>query len=103
MFAIVNIKGKQYRVSENEKIFITKLKEEAGAKVKFDNSVLMYSLDDKSFQVGAPTLSMNVEATVVGHIKDDKVIVFKKKRRKGYKRTRGHRQQYTEIEINKIA
>ncbi len=46
---------------------------------------------------------MNVEATVIGHIKDDKVIVFKKKRRKGYKRTQGHRQQYTEIEINKIA
>src|ERR1700690_378653 len=102
MFAIVNIRGKQYRVSENEKIFVPKLKEEAGSKVKFDNSVLMFSNDDKSFQIGAPTLQMNVEATVIGHIQDDKVIVFKKKRRKGYKRTQGHRQQYTEIEINKI-
>jgi large subunit ribosomal protein L21 len=103
MFAIVNIKGKQYRVAENDRIFINKLKEEAGQKVSFDNSVLMFSQDDKSFNVGAPTLKMNVEATVIGHIKDDKVIIFKKKRRKGYKRTRGHRQQYTEIEINKIA
>ena len=103
MFAIVNIKGKQYRISENDRIFISKLKEDEGSKVKFDNSVLMFSNDDKSFKIGAPTLKMNVEATVIGHIKDDKVIVFKKKRRKGYKRTKGHRQQYTEIEINKIA
>lgn len=103
MFAIVNIKGKQYKVSESDRIFISKLKEEEGSKVKFNNSVLMFSNDDKSFNIGAPTLQMNIEATVIGHIKDDKVIVFKKKRRKGYKRTRGHRQQYTEIEINKIA
>ena len=102
MFAIVNIKGKQYKVSEKDKVFVPKLKEDAGAKVSFSD-VLMFSKDDKSFTVGAPKLSMNVEATVLGHIKDDKVLVFKKKRRKGYKRTKGHRQQYTEIEINKIA
>jgi large subunit ribosomal protein L21 len=102
MFAIVNIKGKQYRVSENDKIFIPKLKEDAGSKVSFTD-VLMFSKDDKSFKIGSPNLSMKVEATVLGHVKDDKVIVFKKKRRKGYKRTKGHRQQYTEIEINKIA
>ncbi|MCI0448765.1 MAG: 50S ribosomal protein L21 [Chlorobi bacterium] len=101
MFAIVNIKGKQYRVSENDRIFVPKLKEEAGAKVTFGD-VLMYSKDDKSFKVGEPNLSMKVDATVLGHVKDDKVIVFKKKKRKGYKRTKGHRQQYTEIEINSI-
>jgi large subunit ribosomal protein L21 len=101
MFAIVDIKGKQYKVTENDRIFINKLKDDVGAKLSFDN-VLMFSKDDKSFQVGAPKLSMNVEATVLGHVKDDKVIVFKKKRRKGYKRTKGHRQQYTEIEINSI-
>ncbi len=101
MFAIVDIKGKQYKVSENDRIFINKLKDDIGAKLSFDK-VLMFSKDDKSFQVGAPKLSMNVEATVLGHVKDDKVIVFKKKRRKGYKRTKGHRQQYTEIEINSI-
>lgn len=103
MLAIVNIKGKQYRVSENDRIFINKIKDTEGSKVSFENSVLMYSADDKTFNVGAPTLKMNVEATVIGHVKDEKVIIFKKKRRKGYKRTRGHRQQYTEIEINKIA
>lgn len=101
MFAIVNIRGKQYKISENERIFVPKLKEDAGAKVSFDE-VLMYSKDDKSFNVGAPKLEMKVEATVLGHVKDDKVLVFKKKRRKGYKRTQGHRQQYTEIEINSI-
>ena len=101
MFAIVNIRGKQYKISENERLFVPKLKEEIGSKVSFDN-VLMYSKDDKSFSVGAPKLEMKVEATVLGHVKDDKVMVFKKKRRKGYKRTKGHRQQYTEIEINSI-
>ncbi len=101
MFAIVDIKGKQYKVTENDKIFINRLKDDVGAKLSFDN-VLMFSQDEKSFQVGAPKLSMNVEATVLGHVKDDKVLVFKKKRRKGYKRTKGHRQQYTEIQINSI-
>ena len=89
------------KVAENDRIFINKLKDDVGAKLSFDK-VLMFSQDDKSFQVGAPSLSMNVEATVLGHVKDDKVIVFKKKRRKGYKRTKGHRQQYTEIQINSI-
>lgn len=101
MFAIVNIKGKQYKVTESERLFIPKLKDDVGAKVSFSD-VLMFSKDDKSFQVGAPNLQMNIEATVLGHVKDEKVIVFKKKRRKGYKRTKGHRQQYTEIEINSI-
>ncbi|MGH2575111.1 MAG: 50S ribosomal protein L21 [Ignavibacteria bacterium] len=101
MFAIVNIKGKQYKLAEKQRVYIPKLKEEAGSKVSFSN-VLMYSKDGKSFEIGTPLLKINVEATVLQHVKDDKVIVFKKKRRKGYKRTRGHRQGYTEIEINSI-
>jgi len=101
MFAIVNIRGKQYRVSENDKVYVPKLKAEIGSKVYFEN-VLMFSKDDMSFRVGAPKLDMKIDATVLGHMKDDKVIVFKKKRRKGYKRTKGHRQQYTQIEINSI-
>jgi large subunit ribosomal protein L21 len=101
MFAIVNIKGKQYRVSENQRLFVPKLKEEAGSKVSFTD-VLAYSKDDTTLEIGAPKLKKKIEATVLNHIKDDKVTVFKKKRRKGYKRTRGHRQQYTEIEINSI-
>lgn len=101
MFAIVNIKGKQYKITQNQRVFIPKLKDDVGSKITFTD-VLMFSKDDKSFQVGAPNLSMNVEVTVLGHLKDDKIVVFKKKRRKGYRRTKGHRQQYTEIEINSI-
>jgi len=101
MFAIVNIKGKQYRVSENQRLFVPKLKEEIGSEVLFPD-VLAYSKDDRSLEIGAPKLSRKVSATVLSHLKDDKITVFKKKRRKGYKRTRGHRQDYTEIEINSI-
>jgi large subunit ribosomal protein L21 len=101
MFAIVNIKGKQYKITENQKLFVPKLSDEIGKKVTFSD-VLAFSKDDKSLQVGAPKLSMKIQATVLEHVKDDKVMVFKKKRRKNYRRTRGHRQQYTEIEINSI-
>jgi large subunit ribosomal protein L21 len=102
MFAIVDIKGSQFRVEEGHKLYVPKLKEDVGAKVTFDK-VLMFSGKDNSFQIGAPSLSMKVEATVLGHVKDDKVIVFKKKRRKGYKVRKGHRQQYTQISIDTIA
>ncbi len=101
MFAIVNINGKQFKISEKQKLFVPKLNEDKGKKVTF-TEVLAYSKDDKTLQIGSPKLSMKVQATVLDHAKDDKVIVFKKKRRKNYKRTRGHRQQYTEIEINSI-
>jgi len=102
MYAVIDIAGKQFKVSENQKIFVPKLNSEVGSKVEFDK-VLLYSSDDKEVKVGAPTLAgMKVEATVLDHIKDEKVIVFKKKRRKGYKVRRGHRQAYTQVEINKI-
>jgi large subunit ribosomal protein L21 len=101
MFAIVNIKGKQYKVSENDRLFVPKINQEVGSKITFSD-VLMFSADNKSFQIGAPKLEMKVNATILNHLKDEKVIVFKKKRRKNYKRTKGHRQQYTEIEINSI-
>ncbi len=101
MIAIVDIKGSQYKVEEKQKIFVPKLKEEKGSKVEFD-TVLLFSEDGKSFEIGKPYLERKVTATVIDHIKDDKVIVFKKKRRKGYKVKRGHRQQYTQISIDKI-
>jgi len=101
MYAIVNIKGCQYKVTENQKVFVPKLKEDIGSKVTFDN-VLMFTSDDKSFQIGAPKLSIVVEATILDHVKDDTVIVFKKKRRKGYKIRNGHRQKYTAVQINSI-
>lgn len=101
MFAIVNIKGCQYKVTENQKVFVPRLKEDIGATVTFDN-VLMFSGDGTSFEIGAPKLSKKVEATVLDHVKDDTVIVFKKKRRKGYQVRNGHRQKYTAVQINSI-
>jgi large subunit ribosomal protein L21 len=101
MFAIVNIKGVQYKIAESNKLFVPKLKEDIGSKVTFDN-VLMYSADGSTFEIGAPKLSKKIEATVLSHVKDEKVIVFKKKKRKGYRVRKGHKQQYTEIQIDKI-
>lgn len=101
MFAIVNIKGHQYKVQENQKVLVPRLKEDVGSKVTFDK-VLMFSSDDKSFEIGAPVLSKTVEATILDHLKDKTVIVFKKKRRKGYQVRNGHRQNYTAIQINSI-
>jgi large subunit ribosomal protein L21 len=102
MFAIVDIKGVQFKVQENQKLFIPKINEESGKKVEFDK-VLVFSPDDTSFEIGSPVLNHKVEATILNQIKDDKVTVFKKKKRKGYKVKKGHRQQYTEISIDKIS
>ena len=98
MFAIVDIKGSQYKVSENQTVFVPKLKEDAGSTVIFDK-VLLFSPDDKSFEIGTPTLNKKVEVKVIETVKDDKVSVFKKKRRKGYQVSKGHRQQYTQVLI----
>lgn len=101
MFAVVEIAGQQHKVSPSEKIYVPKLDAEVGKIVKFDN-VLLFS-DDTSVKVGNPTVkNLKVEAKVLGHVKDEKVIVFKKKKRKGYRVRKGHRQQYTEIEITNI-
>jgi large subunit ribosomal protein L21 len=102
MFAIVNIKGVQYRLTENQKIVIPKTEGKEGDKITFEN-ILMFSPDDKSLEIGTPKLSKKVEATVLSHLKDDKVTVFKKKKRKGYRVKKGHRQQYTEILVDKIS
>jgi large subunit ribosomal protein L21 len=101
MFAIVDIKGSQYKVEEKQTLFVPKVDGEKGTKIKFDK-VLAFSPDGKSVEVGSPVLNHKVEATIMDHVKDDKVTVFKKKRRKGYKVTKGHRQQYTQIQIEKI-
>jgi large subunit ribosomal protein L21 len=102
MYAILEIGGKQFKVSEKEKLCVPLISEEAGKKMKFEK-VLLFS-NDKDIKVGAPYISdIKVEATVLQHIKDDKVWVFKKKKRKGYRISKGHRQQYTQIEINKIS
>ena len=102
MFAIVDIKGVQFRVQEKQTLIVPKLNEEVGKKLEFDK-VLMFSGDDKSFEIGSPVLSKKVEVTVLNHLKDTKVIVFKKKKRKGYRVRKGHKQQYTQVQIEKIS
>ena len=101
MFTVVEIAGQQYKVSPASKLFVSRLPNEVGSTVTFDK-ILIYG-DDKQVKVGTPTVKgMKVEAKVLGHEKDDTVIVFKKKKRKGYRLRKGHRQQYTQIEVTKI-
>ena len=102
MFAIVNIAGKQYRVAEGDQIKVALLETEAGKKVKFENVLL--ADDGKKVQVGKPTIKgMSVSGTVLNHGRDSKVIIFKKKRRKGYRRKNGHRQNYSLVQIDTIS
>lgn len=101
MYAVVEIAGQQYKVNPLEKLFVPKLESAVDSIIKFDKVLLI--ANEKGVKIGAPVLAgSSVEAKVLGHVKDDKVIVFKKKRRKGYRVKRGHRQQYTQIEIMSI-
>ncbi len=101
MYAIVEMAGQQFKVAKDQKVYVHRLKEDEGKKVTFHNVLLLD--DGKNVTVGAPAVSgAAVEAKVVKHLKGDKVIVFKKKRRKGYKVKNGHRQYLTEIVIEKI-
>jgi large subunit ribosomal protein L21 len=101
MYAIVEIAGQQFKVVQDQKLFVHRLADKEGAKVSFDK---VYLLDDgKKVTLGAPAITgASVEAKVVSHPKGDKVIVFKKKRRKGYRVKNGHRQALTELVIEKI-
>ena len=101
MFAVVDILGQQFKVAENTKYYVPRLKDKIDTEVTFD-SVLILS-DDKKVKIGNPSVKgAKVTAKVLEHLKDEKVIVFKKKRRKGYKKKQGHRQELTRIEITKI-
>jgi large subunit ribosomal protein L21 len=101
MFSIVEIAGQQLKVSPSERVLVPKLAHNVGDVVKFDRVLLV--ADDKKVKIGNPTVKgATVEAKVVAHTRDNKVTVFKKKRRKGYRVLRGHRQQYTEIEITSV-
>ena len=102
MYAVVEIQGSQFKVSKDQKLYVNRIDAKEGSKVSFDNVLLLD--DGKKVQVGKPSLSgASVEARIVSHLKDDKVIVFKKKRRKGYKVKNGHRQSITEIIIQGIS
>jgi large subunit ribosomal protein L21 len=101
MYAIVEIAGQQFKVEKDQQVFVHRLEAEEGSKVDFD-TVLLTDTDGK-VNVGAPAIKgAKVSASVVRHLKGDKVIVFKKKRRKGYRKKNGHRQYLTEIKIESI-
>lgn len=101
MYAIVDIAGQQFKVEKDQKVFVHRLDAEEGKKVNFDRVLLID--DNGKINIGAPAIDgAQVSATVLEHLKGDKVIVFKKKRRKGYKKKNGHRQYLTEIQINDI-
>ena len=101
MYAIIESCGKQYKVAEGDVVFFEKLDVEEGKKVTFDNVVLVS--DDKKVEVGAPYVKgVKVEGKVVSHGKGKKVLVYKYKAKKNYRRTQGHRQPYTKVEITKI-
>ena len=101
MYAVVEIAGKQLKVAAKDRLLVPTLSQAAGSSVKFDR-VLMVA-DDNSVHVGNPVVEgASVEATVLGAERGEKVIVFKKKKRKGYRVRKGHRQSYTRIEITSI-
>lgn len=101
MYAIVNIAGKQFKVTQDQFVYTPRLEGEEGASVEFDQVLLIDN--DGKVKVGAPTVKgAKVSAKILSHLKDDKVIVFKKKRRKGYKVKNGHRQPLTKVLIETI-
>ena len=102
MYAIVDIAGQQFKVEKDTKVFAHRLEGKEGSKVTFDKVLL---LDDKGkVTIGTPTVTgATVSAKIVSHLKDDKVLVFKKKRRKGYQKLNGHRQALTELVIEGIS
>ena len=101
MYAIIESCGKQYKVAEGDVVFFEKLDVEEGKKITFDNVVLVS--DDKKVEVGAPYVKgVKVEGKVVSHGKGKKILVYKYKPKKNYRRTQGHRQQNTKVEITKI-
>jgi len=101
MYAVVDIAGQQFRVEQGKKIFVHRLQAEAGSSLTFDKVLL--TDHENVVNIGTPYLDgAMVKATVLAHLKGDKVIVFKKKRRKGYEKKNGHRQYLTQIHIDEI-
>ena len=101
MYAIVEIAGQQFKVSKDQKVYVHRLSDKEGDAISFAKVLLLD--DNGSITLGAPAIEgASIEATVLRHLKGDKVIVFKKKRRKGYKVKNGHRQSLTQIQISGI-
>lgn len=101
MYAVVEIAGQQFKVTANQKIYVHRLAGEVGDAISFDRVMLVNN--EGAVTVGAPcVVGAKVNAKILDHVRGDKVIVFKKKRRKGYRVKRGHRQQFTQIGIESI-
>lgn len=101
MYAIVEIAGQQFKAEAGKKLYVHRLEGNEGDAISFDKVLL--TENGGAVQVGTPTVAgVTVNAKIVGHMKDDKVKIFKKKRRKGYKKTQGHRQSLTQISIESI-
>ena len=101
MYAIINISGKQYKAITGSRLRVPKQDGDLGKVLTFDKVLL--TNDGKNTEIGNPTIKgFSVTATIINHGRDKKILVYKKKRRKGYQRKNGHRQWYTEIEFNSI-
>jgi len=101
MFAIVKIAGQQFKVEKDQTLYVHRLQQEEGASIELNDVLLLDN--NGQVTVGAPNVGgVSVKATVMNHLKGDKVIVFKKKRRKGYRKMNGHRQSFTKIKIEAI-
>jgi large subunit ribosomal protein L21 len=101
MYAIVDIAGKQYKVTKDQYVYTPKLDAETGTTLEFKNVLLIDN--DSSVSIGTPTIAgVSVSGRVLEHVKGDKIVVFKKKRRKGYAKRNGHRQQFTKVMIESI-
>jgi large subunit ribosomal protein L21 len=101
MYAIVEIAGQQFKITKDQKIYVNRLAVEEGAELEFDKVLL--KADGNNVEVGAPVVDgAKVKAKVLAHLKADKVMVFKKKRRKGYQKMNGHRQSLTQIQIEEF-
>ncbi|MBC7655519.1 MAG: 50S ribosomal protein L21 [Oligoflexus sp.] len=102
MYAIVSIAGQQFKVAKDQYLFVHRLQGEEGASIEFDNVLLVEN--EGEISVGAPTVKgAKISAKILSHLKGEKVIIFHKKRRKGYKKKNGHRQSFTKIQIDSIS
>lgn len=101
MYVIVDMQGQQMKVSKDQKLFVHRIEAERGAQVEFDKVLLVDN--DGAIKIGEPTVSgAKVVVEVLGQVKGDKVLVFHKKRRKGYRKLNGHRQQFTQVVVKEI-
>lgn len=101
MYVIVEIQGQQFKVEQDQKLFVHRINADQGAEVEFEKVMLVDK--DGAVTVGAPVIDgAKVVVEVLSHVKGDKVLVFKKKRRKGYRKLNGHRQQFSEVRVKEI-